>query len=67
MAGMGLSARTQKGHCSNAGGLSAVLRDPLYRSNRFLSPAAIQAFSLTKARSWRLNEGCPSNAADIVR
>ena len=29
---MGLSARTREetGHCSNAGGLSAVLREPLY-------------------------------------
>ena len=33
---VGLSARTHKkrGHCSNAGGLSAVLRDPLYSNGR---------------------------------
>ena len=36
VAEMGLSARTHEngGHCSNAGGLSAVLRDPLYRNGR---------------------------------
>ena len=34
MAEMGLSARTQEGHCSNAGGLSAVLRDSLYTLRR---------------------------------
>jgi len=36
VAEMGLSARTREktGHCSNAGGLSAVLRVSLYRNRR---------------------------------
>jgi hypothetical protein len=36
VAEVGLSARTREetGHCSNAGGLSAVGRDPLYRNRR---------------------------------
>jgi hypothetical protein len=36
VAEVGLSARTHKkrGHCSNAGGLSAVRRDQLYSNRR---------------------------------
>jgi hypothetical protein len=36
VAEVGLSARTRErtGHCSNAGGLSAVVRDPLYRKRQ---------------------------------
>ena len=46
---VGLSARTHKkrGHCSNAGGLSAVLRDQLYSNGR------IHVFA-AKARAKRI-------------
>ena len=49
MAEVGLSARTRvkRGHCSNAGGLSAVLRDPLY------SNGLIQVFA-ANARAKRI-------------
>jgi len=63
---MGLSARTREttGHCSNAGGLSAVLEHPLYSNRRIRVFAAkvVAAARVVQLRSaaWcSLTANCP--------
>jgi hypothetical protein len=45
----------EEGHCSNAGGLSAVLRDPLYSNGRIHVLAAKRAREVYTERSTPLS------------